>query len=137
MKEDFPHKNNTELTREQLENLVKIKIDPQITLTQLLSAIKGGGYAIRFLVTDNYNLYLSTNEHERLVLALGVDREDCLLQDGTFVVQKTNDKTSNEVVFSYSWGGKTKIRYVKNTAEEKIAGFLKSNGIEISHTIHE
>jgi hypothetical protein len=125
----FPRPKLKELTPEELEGLLEIHFDPSLSVQKVLDFVrKGSDYQwVRFIVTENFNLILSLNMHNKLVTKMGIDREACLVPDGDFRIQKDSTK----IEFAYSFYEPEKMANIRKAAENKIKNFLKSKGIEI------
>ncbi len=116
------------MSQKDLEGLLEIKVDPSLSLKDILDFIKIGNYEwARFIITENFNLILSLHKHNEFVRILGVEREDCLLPDGDFRIEKNSQKME----FAYSWHEPEKIKNIRKAAENKLKNFLKSKGIEV------
>lgn len=110
---------------------MKIKIDPNVHLQDLMAQILRGGdedFTAFMLMPDN-NLYLSTEIHNVLARRLKTDKQACPIGDGSF---RFIPNTS-EIRFYYhpqSFIGDN----IHEAAENKIKAFLASKGIEIKKT---
>lgn len=120
----FPEKKSGELTLEQKENLLKVKISPGVTLEDLVSFLKERKTA-RFIVTVNLDIVLSTNTHHDIISREGF--ESCLIWDGCFALDFTQGKGIN---FLSSFLSTTReVKDLESAIKSKIKSFLKSKGI--------
>jgi hypothetical protein len=115
--EDFPQPKSKELSQKELEGLLEVKVAPGETLNELLVELKKGGF-IHFLVTENFDVFLSTSYHNTLMRRLQIDRDSCLLPDGAFKISES------EIKF-FNWLGVQKVKNIQAAAENKIKDFLK------------
>lgn len=116
-------------TEEAFERLLEVNIDPAVTTVELMSHFNQG-LNIRFIVNDNFNIFLGLSEHFIIQHSVGVKTNDCFLDDGVFRL----DQSSRKVIFLYTSPKNSPIqtdKIIKKAAENKITSFLKTNGIEI------
>lgn len=127
-------KKSRELSQGQLENVLRVKIDPAGSWQSMLDYLQKPGTVehekyVRFLVTENFDLILSLLEHRMLLIKLGINESTCLISNG----QVRFNPISQKVRFFYSSREMPKIEHAREAAENKIKEFLKSNGLEISN----
>ena len=123
----FSRKLNTqpELTRQDLESLMRIKDDSDMSEAAFLAKINAGP-AGTFIVDNNFNVFLSLNFHHILLKRLGVSTSNCLVSSANFGID-----SKRKLKFTYSNPDEKKT-VVHEVAEDKIRKLFKSKGLDIS-----
>lgn len=128
--DEFPQPKSVELTQEQLERLLKVKIDPGGSFSDLFFSIKTG-LPNKFIVDKDFNIFLGSSSqfHGQMIKnTVAGMYENCLISDGCFNFYVT----SGDIEFSsYDVLQKGQNRKIFKVVKNKIKEFLKANGLEI------
>lgn len=131
LKTKFKPKAKTEMSQEELENLISVGIISTRSLQELINSFKEIDPLIKekylkFIIKGNYDLCLGDMDHFYLKKIAGGD--DFFIPDG----QVEYNPTTKKISFSYTHKSESPIRYLHVVAENKIRDFLKFQGVEIS-----
>ena len=113
---------NVELTVEQLERFLEVKISQGTTWQTIVRNIESGAF-LRFIVTDNFDIYLGTSIHDGIREDNGIDANDCLIDNGSF-----HENDDGRIQFIYYIN---KVTPIHVAAEKKIIRFFKDKGINL------
>ncbi len=142
-KESLPPSGNKEieLTKVELESFLKVKMDSEIIYNKNgLSRIEEG-LNLRFVVTQDYNIYLVVGGvHNDIFNKLyrdgddNFDRSKSLWPDGLCYFHRTNPDVRYEgelVGFQDTLGIGTKVPHLREAVLSKIKAFLNANSFNI------
>jgi hypothetical protein len=117
----FPTPDSSpELSNEDLDKLIKLRED---LFPPGLEQFIQSGHWVRFVITPDYDLILSDQQHEVMVKMFGIDRDDCVIPDGVFRLFPDTKK----ITFAYGlWDSDKKV---KKVAEGKILNHFKSTNL--------
>ncbi len=130
MRESIPKLNRDkllkekELTEEQLEDLIEIKVSQGSTWEDIKKNKEGGAF-LRFIVTKDFNVYLGpgNNTHDGIMEDNGLVSEDCVITNGALI-----ERNNGNLIFSYQ---ATPVTVLHLAAEKKIIKFFKDRGVEL------
>jgi len=118
--------NKPELTQSELESLLEVKVDPDMSCKELLTSVKDNKW-IRFVVGKNFNITLSVSLHKTLRGLVGFEMDDSLSPDGAFRFYRSGNIQFVPSAESYS---KKNTQETCRAVENKIKEFLVSNGLK-------
>ena len=130
MPEEGLPKLKQECTATELESLLKVEVDSQLSAKNVFDHIKKGGQAT-FIVDLNFKVIISTQVHTLIAIYNRVLITDCLIPDGYVKI----DPKSKIAIFEYRLDfikSTTRMPNIKQATGKKIREFLRQNGIDSS-----
>jgi hypothetical protein len=111
-------------TVEEMEKLIEVKLAPSISKGDFLNFARNG-VLLRFILTSDYNLYISNRLHTTLSEESKADLDTCLIDNGSFNAYANDQK----ITFNYK---RTPMSDVQEASERRIMEFLKEHTITIN-----